>query len=97
MAVLFCIEDEIHAELVGEGFVSFQAALTEVRRLASIPWDVEPNVAPCKSWRTCGRHYEIVEYETSTEPSWKELRRFPVVEVMSDGVRWNASQLPLHL
>jgi hypothetical protein len=85
MTRMFRIEDELHSEPVDGEFPSFELALSEVRRLAGIPWGEEPNVAPCQSWRTCGRHYEIVEYET---PSWTERERTPIVEIMSDGVEW---------
>jgi hypothetical protein len=84
MPRVFRIEDELHAESVGEEFESFESALTEVRRLAGIPWGQEPNVARCQGWRTCGRHYEIVEYDAS----WVERGRTSVVEIMHDGVKW---------
>ena len=44
-------------------------------------------IAPCTNWRTCGRAYEIVEYDTSSIP-WKELRRVPVLEIDSSGANW---------
>jgi hypothetical protein len=46
-----------------------------------------PNVAPCTSWRTCGRLYEIVEYDDSERP-WKELGRTQVLEINALGLRW---------
>lgn len=85
----FRIEDEIHAELVGGEFTSFEAALAEVRNLAAIPWGEPPNRAPCQSWKTCGRRYEIVEYDVSTRPHWTERSRISVVDVMSDGLKWH--------
>ena len=83
---MFLIEDETHAEPQGE-FVTYDLALAELRRRAAAPWDQPPNAAPCSSWRTCGRAYVIVEYETTTVP-WREIRRLPVFEISSEGVVW---------
>jgi hypothetical protein len=83
---MFAIEDESHAEPQGE-FSSFEEALAELRRRAAMPWDQPPNVAPCSSWKTCGRNYEIIEYDTSHTP-WRQLARFPILEVSAKGPRW---------
>jgi hypothetical protein len=85
----FCIEDEAHSELQSE-HETFEAAIAELERLARLPWDVEPNQAPCTGWRTCGRRYEIVEYDTSTKP-WGMLRKVPALEVGPKGVAWDAA------
>jgi hypothetical protein len=85
--VMFKIEDELHAEFKDGEFGTLDAALTELRRRAQLPWDEPPNVAPCTSWRTCGRCYEVVEYDPSHAP-WKELRRTPALEIDSAGARW---------
>ena len=61
MAV-FAIEDELHSERVGE-HPTLDEAVRELKRLARIPWDAEPNRAPCQNWRNCGRRYEVVEYD----------------------------------
>ena len=84
---MFVIEDEQHAEPQEGEFSSFDGAVLELRRRAKLPWDQPPNVAPCTSWRTCRRMYEIVEYDTATRP-WKELRRVPYLEISSSGVEW---------
>lgn len=86
MGAMFVIEDESHAEPQGE-FTSLGLALEELRRRAAIPWDQPPNVAPCVSWETCGRRYEVIEYDQSQVP-WKELRRIFVLEVSAAGVEW---------
>jgi hypothetical protein len=83
---MFVIEDELHAELQGE-FATFDEALAELRQRATIPWDREPNVAPCSSWQTCGRSYEIIEYDSSQQP-WHVVRRVPVLEVAASGIKW---------
>ena len=83
---MFIIEDERHAEQLGR-FGSREDALIELKLLASLPWDKDPNVAPCSEWRTCGRSYEIVEYDVSVSP-WRELRRAAMLEISAEGVRW---------
>jgi hypothetical protein len=87
---MFVIEDEAHAERSGE-FASRDEALAELRRRAAIPWNEEPNQAPCMSWRTCGRRYEIVEYEVEARP-WKELRRERALDISAAGVNWHVSE-----
>jgi hypothetical protein len=76
---MFVIEDELHAEPQGE-YPDREAALAELQRRARIPWDQEPNLAPCLSWRTCGRNYEVIHYDDKQSP-WKELSRISVLEV----------------
>jgi hypothetical protein len=64
---MFLIEDEIHAEPQGQ-FASFDEAMVELTRRAEVPWDQPPNVAPCLSWKTCGREYVVIEYDDSRVP-----------------------------
>ena len=87
---MFVIEDEAHAEPQSGEFRTFEDAMDELRRRASIPWDEAPNVAPCTNWRKCGRRYEIIEYDTSETP-WRELSRRFVLEINAEGVRWASS------
>lgn len=89
MTLRFRIEDELHAEPMDGEFESFETALAEVKRLAAFPWGQPPNLAPCQSWKTCGRHYEIVEYDASTQPYWTERSRTSVLEVRSGGLKWD--------
>jgi hypothetical protein len=86
-AAMFVIEDERHAEPQGE-YSSFEQAIAELKRRANIPWDQDPNRAPCTSWLTCGRTYEVIEYDDSHSP-WKELRRVAMLEVSASGVKWS--------
>jgi hypothetical protein len=83
---MFVIEDAIHAENNGH-FASFADAVAELRRRATMPWDVIPNVAPCVSWRTCGREYVILEFDDLQVP-WKALRRIPALNVSARGIEW---------
>ncbi len=87
---MFIIEDEQHAEPQAGEFELIADAVAELKRRAMLPWDQPPNVAPCLSWRTCGRTYEIIEYDTSVRP-WKELRRISYLEVSCAGVQWLSS------
>jgi hypothetical protein len=93
MKIIFVIDDEAHAELQGE-FSSFQDAIAELERRAKIPWSEPPNVAPCMSWRSCGRRYEIVAYDTAERP-WKEISRRPMLEISASGVQWSSKPATL--
>jgi hypothetical protein len=84
---MFKIEDQIHAEPQDGAFSSFAEAMAELRHRATLPWDIPPNVAPCTNWRTCGRRYEIVEYDGSSLP-WKELSRTEILELGPARLRW---------
>jgi hypothetical protein len=83
---MFVIEDESHAEQIGQYF-NLAEAMAELERLAEVSWDEMPNRAPCMSWRTCGRHYELVEYDTSSV-MWTEMSRTPVLNVSAEGSNW---------
>src|ERR1700744_276834 len=83
------IEDEAHAELHGE-YPTFEEAILELERRALVPWDQPPNVAPCTSWRTCGRRYMIVVYDDACTP-WNAIERVPMLEISASGVNWTSS------
>jgi hypothetical protein len=83
---MYVIEDEIHAEQQGE-FATRDQAIEELKRRAAIPWNEAPNLAPCMSWQTCGRHYDLVEYDSATTP-WKETKRERILEVSTAGTKW---------
>jgi hypothetical protein len=83
---MFMIEDEAHAEPQGQ-YSTLEDAMAELRRRAAIPWNQGPNVAPCTSWESCGRRYEVVEYDDSQTP-WRELQRIFVLEVSAAGAKW---------
>jgi hypothetical protein len=83
---MFVIEDEAHAEWHGQ-FRTRQQALAELQRLAALPWDQEPNRAPCTSWKNCSRRYELIEYDDSVTP-WRELSRTLLLEISASGTQW---------
>jgi hypothetical protein len=87
---MFIIEDEAHAEPQDGEFETRQDAMTELMRRARIRWDKKPNLAPCTSWRTCGRRYELVEYDKSATP-WKVLSRRLILEISAEGVHWHSA------
>ncbi|MCP5062009.1 MAG: hypothetical protein GY936_06040 [Ignavibacteriae bacterium] len=84
---IFVIEDEAHSELCGE-FPNYKSALAELKKRAQIPWGEKPNVCPCTNWKTCGRNYEIIEYDNTKKP-WDEKARTQVLEVSSRGIVWS--------
>lgn len=86
MSRRFVIEDESHEEWQGE-YASLEDAVAELKRRASLPWDQLPNVSPSTSWKTCGRNYQVIEFETSARP-WREIRRMDYLEVSAKGVTW---------
>ena len=83
---MFVIEDEWHAQPVGR-FDSRTDAHAELRRLADLPWDAPPNLCPCTSWRTCGRRYHVIEYDTSRTPWW-QISSEALLEVSAKGTVW---------
>lgn len=83
---MFVIEDEWHAEWIGE-FNSREEAEVELQRLANLSWDEPPNVCPCTSWRTCGRRYHVTHFETASEP-WRVLNDEARLEVSAKGTEW---------
>jgi hypothetical protein len=84
---MFVIEEEAHSEPQEGSFRTRAEAITELQRRALIPWNEEPNCAPCSSWRNCGRRYEIVEYDDTASP-WVELSREFILAVSANGVEW---------
>ena len=84
---MFLIYDEIHCDHIAE-FETREAALDELRRLSTLPWEHEPNRAPCKSWRTCERDYQLIEFEVIDE-RWRELSHVPALNISHAGVNWH--------
>jgi hypothetical protein len=83
---MFVVEDERHAEPIGE-FDSRADAQAELRRLADLAWDEAPNLCPCMSRRTCGRRYHLIEYDTSWTP-WRQIGNAALLEVSAKGTVW---------
>ena len=83
---MFVIEDELHAEWIGE-FPDRESALGRLRELAEIPWDQPPNLPPCMSWRTCGRNYQIYQYDPR-DPE-RLLGNVLALSISAEGVTWH--------
>ena len=83
---MFVIEDDIHCEHMGR-FETRTDALVELRRLAAIPWDQDPNTAPCTNWCNCGREYRLIEYDTATVP-WREVTSSPALKASAARLTW---------
>ena len=84
---MFIIEDEAHSEYIAE-VQTWEEAITELKRLSKIPWDKEPNQAPCISWKTCGREYIIIEFDGDGN-SAKQLRRVSALGVSAESITWD--------
>lgn len=78
---MFTIYDDIHCDYTGN-FETKEAGLAELDRLSKLPWDQEPNTAPCKGWKECGRKWKLIEYDGVIEPLNKE-RLIAVITVES--------------
>jgi hypothetical protein len=39
------------------------------------------------SWRTCGREYTLVEYDTTTTP-WSVLQTIPALDISPEETCW---------
>ena len=44
-------------------------AVAELKRRSRVPWNKEPNRAPCMNWTNCGRFYELVEDHENILPT----------------------------
>lgn len=86
MSTIYIIEDQMHAERLGK-YGSLSLAIKELKHLSSLSFETSPNKCPCSNSADCSREYEIIEYNTESEP-WRELRRFGTLEISKNGVCW---------
>ena len=89
---MFTIEDTRHSHL-WLNYSTFELALAEIQRRVSMPWDAEPNKAPCTSWRTCGCSYVVNKWDITITP-FKRLKTTSIVEIDSEAVRWEPDFAP---
>lgn len=82
----YVIEEEWHCSLEWE-YNTFQEALDELKRRSEIPWNIEPNKAPCMSWESCSKLYVIIEYDISITP-YIMLDKKEILEISSKWVDW---------
>jgi len=81
----FAIVDDAHCEVQGQPYPTREEAIAELERRATIPWNEEPNRAPCRSWAKCGRRYVIEEYD---ETGSDQISRLMMLEISAKGVEW---------
>ncbi len=84
---MFIIEDEIHAEPQKGQYKTFEEAIAELEKRATIPWNGKPNHCPCTNWKDCKRNYQIIEYDTTKIP-WTELQRKDILTISAKGIKW---------
>ena len=67
----YLIEDDFHADSLGETYSTLEDALAEVHRIINLPFEQEPHSPPCTSWRQCQR--EIVIKRSSNTARWPQV------------------------
>ena len=77
------LEDSLHWEGRIGPFETFDEAIAELKRLAKIPWDQEPNRAPCFGWQECGRSYEMI-----MTTQGEDIVRTEVLRIFAGGTTW---------
>jgi hypothetical protein len=87
---MWLIEDQLHGELQEGEFLTRHDAIAELTRRAELPYSEEPNRAPCVSWRTCERHYVLIE-RAEPCPPWTTLSRERALDKSAEGLRWHIS------
>ncbi len=87
MPKLYVIADVLHAEQQSE-HASLDLAWQELLRLSALPWDESPIQPPCGSWQTCGRDYEIREYQTDGASALCTAV-ISALKIGADGARWD--------
>lgn len=87
---MFLIEDELHVEPQGE-FGTFEEAFSELEQRAKISWNEIPNRCPCTNWKSCGRNYQIIEYDKTQTP-WKELQRKDILTISAKEIKWTTDK-----
>lgn len=93
MARVFVVEDDFHAEWMGQ-FPTNEEALDYLANLRADPTSVE-NRPPCENWKNCSREYYLIEYDDDVEP-WVAIRSEPVFEVRAGVVQPITRTSPPH-
>jgi hypothetical protein len=84
---MFIIEDDFHAEFIGEKFDTFDSAILELRKISAVPFGNIPNKPPCVDWQNCQRDYQIVEYDDTQTP-WKLIAKTQVLNISASKSVW---------
>jgi hypothetical protein len=83
----FGIFEDIHCESLGD-YVDLEEALAEIERLRERRGMRLPIKAPCKNWKTCGRRYEVFEYDPSKPPP-NLVCPVLTLKISAKGVKWD--------
>lgn len=78
------LEDSLHWDGRIGPFEKFDEAVAELTRLSKIPWDQEPNRAPCFDWQECGRTYEMI-----ITSQGGDVFRTEVLRIFAGGTTWS--------
>jgi hypothetical protein len=78
MTAVFIVEDDFHAERMGE-FSTRDAAIAFLERL-KVDASAPENRPPCTNWRACHRDYYLLEYDDGAMP-WTRVSSAPMFEV----------------
>lgn len=84
---MYAIYDDVHCEY-GSEFATLAQSLAELDRLASLPWNEPPKVAPCSEWASCGRRYRVIAVSTDQGAPYSHVPVAPRLCVGHNGIRW---------
>lgn len=85
---IFQLEDEFHAEPVGEDFESMEAALSALREVLSVPFSEPPHCPPCTDWTECQRDWVINKFRVVLSETWELVEQTYVAKSTPNGVQW---------
>jgi len=84
--LVYIIEDQIHAEIIGE-FESLESAQQEIQRIVKVPFGIGSNRCPCTNWNNCKRSYELIKYNKTRNP-WNEISRKEIFSISRNGIEY---------
>ena len=87
--LVYVLEDDLHAEVLGE-FPTRAAAIDAARQRVALAWDSPENQAPCMSWRGCGRYVDLIVLDRSEQLPLGVVTREQLFEIDANGARWLA-------
>ncbi len=85
---IYQLEDEFHAEPVGEAFETFEAALIALRGVVAIPFSEPPHCPPCSNWKECQRDWVVNKYRVLSPDKWQLVEQTYAAKATPDGVEW---------
>ncbi len=85
---VFQLEDEFHAEPVGEDFETMEAALAALRKVLSVPFSEPPHCPPCTGWEKCQRDWVVNKFRVVSPEKWELVEQIYVAQSTPSGVEW---------